>query len=121
MTLPLPNGAQVQVAPAQVPVFAATPVAPSSLHVIPVVGTRGPTGAAGDGAAVFGESLAGSRDGSNLVFTTIQPYKSHTTAVYRNGLRETRGTCYDESASAEITFTTAPESTDEITVDYIIA
>lgn len=94
---------------------------PHAVILVPVPGGQGPTGPAGDGAQVFGETLTGTRNGTNLVFATANPYRTASTAVYRNGLREMRGVGYTESAASEITFTTAPESTDDITVDYLIA
>lgn len=78
MTLPLPNGAQVQVAPAQVPVLAAPAAAPSPLIVIPVVGTRGPTGAAGDGAFTYTQS---SPAATWTITNTLGRYPSAVTVV----------------------------------------
>lgn len=82
-------------------------------------GPRGPAGAAGDGATVFGEHLTGA-NGTNLVFTTAQPYRPNTTAVYLNGLREFVGEAYTETTSTTITFTDPPLTGDSIRIDYTI-
>lgn len=89
-------------------IFAATP------------GAAGSQGPPGEGVQVFGEIPTGTRDGVNAVFTTANPYRATRTAVYRNGIREIRGTCFTESGAAEITFSTPPLDTDDITIDYII-
>jgi hypothetical protein len=90
------------------------------VSIITVEGPAGPTGLPGEGVPVFGEQLSGVQDGVNLVLTSSQPYRPGSTAVYRNGLRETRGPHYTESAPSSLLFSTAPLSTDIITIDYIL-
>jgi hypothetical protein len=114
----LPSGAVVTVAPPTVPAVQAAPPTTPPLVLLPSPGPRGGTGPAGDGAQVFGESAAGSKDGSNVVFTLANAYRAATTAVYLNGLRETN---YAETGASEITFDDAPLSGETITVDYVIA
>ena len=86
-----------------------------------VEGPPGPAGPPGDGTPVVGEVLSGVKDGVNAVFTTESGYRTGTTAVYRNGLREVRGVGYTESGPATVSFTTAPLSTDDISIDYVIS
>lgn len=80
--------------------------------------TPGPAGPPGDGTQVFNETPTGTKDGSNLVFTLAHIPRSGTTTVYRNGLREVPGVGYTASGST-LTFTTAPLSSDDLTVDYL--
>lgn len=79
----------------------------------------GPTGPPGDGTQVFNETPSGVRDGVNLVFTLASIPHVGSTSVYRNGLREVLGVGYTASGSA-LTFTTAPLSSDDLTVDYLM-
>lgn len=84
-------------------------------------GEPGPPGISGGGAQVVGESMTGVRDGFNLTFTTVSDFRSNSTAVFRNGLREQIGSCYTESPPRTIIFDEAPWSTDYLSVDYIVA
>lgn len=86
---------------------------------IGIPGPRGPAGAPGGGTGVFNEVPAGVQDGVNLVFTLAFTPFPGSTQVHRNGLREELGVSYTESG-ATLTFTTAPLSTDVLTVDYVI-
>jgi len=101
-------------------------ITPSSGETVLLVATPGPpgppgdTGPAGDGAQVFGGALTGTQDGVNVTFTTPDDFRAASTAVYRNGLREIRGPHYTESAPNSIVFSTAPTSTDNLSVDYVI-
>lgn len=70
---------------------------------------------------VFNEVPSGTVDGSNTVFTTASNYLSGTTALYLNGLRQTLNSSYSETGSDEITFSSAPQVSDEIIIDYIVA
>jgi hypothetical protein len=65
--------------------------------------------------------ITGLRNGVNKVYTLTNNFLSGSTHVYVNGIRYTPGGGYDytESAANQITFTTAPDSGDLITVDYI--
>jgi hypothetical protein len=87
--------------------------------LVPVPGGEGPTGPAGDGAQVFGETLTGA-DGATTVFTTAHPYRPNSTAIYLNGLREFHTEAYTETSSTTVTFSDPPLSGDSIRVDYII-
>lgn len=116
----LPSGAVVTLAPPAVPAVQAAPPTAPQLVLLPSPGPRGQTGLPGEGVQIFGEVLTGIKDGVNTVFTTAAPYVTASTAVYRNGLREQRGTGYTESGAGEITFGEAPLSTDDLTIDYIL-
>lgn len=80
-------------------------------------GIQGQTGPAGDGAQVFGESPTGAINGTNTVFTTANAYRSGSTAVYLNGLREF---FYTETGANQITLQDAPHAGDMLRVDYVI-
>ena len=84
-------------------------------------GPPGPPGPPGTGGStlVTGESPSGVQNGVNLVFTAAQSPMAGSMSVYRNGLRERNGVGYSVSGST-ITFTTAPLSTDELTIDYLL-
>lgn len=90
------------------------------LTVVTLEGPPGPRGYPGNGAAVFGETPAGSQDGSNVVFTLANDFQAGTVAAYRNGLRGAPGYDYSETLPNQITFTTAPNADDAIVVDYYI-
>jgi hypothetical protein len=81
-------------------------------------GIQGLPGLPGTGAPVVGETMSGVVNGVNTVFTTANIYRTATTAVYRNGIREQRGTGYLETNPTTITFTTAPLTSDTIFIDY---
>lgn len=66
---------------------------------------------------VTGETPIGTVNGSNAVFTTTYDFIVGTTAVYRNGLRESY---YTETAPNTLTFSSAPLSSDKIEVDYAV-
>ena len=87
--------------------------------LVAIPGPAGEPGAPGGGTVVVGEVPAGVKDGVNVVFTLAQTPRTGTTAVYRNGLRETNGAGYSVSGST-VTFTTPPPAGDEITADYIL-
>lgn len=88
--------------------------------VVTVGGPAGPQGPPGTNTPVYNETPAGAQNGTNLVFTTVHPYQTGSTVVHRNGLREIRGVGYTESATATISFTTAPLASDILTIDYLI-
>lgn len=87
--------------------------------VVATPGPPGPPGPPGDGAPVFGEKPTGTQNGINVSFTLIHTPQAGSTSLYRNGLREVLGVGYSVSG-ADITFSTAPLSSDEITVDYLM-
>lgn len=84
-------------------------------------GPPGPQGPPGTGGStlISGETPSGVKNGVNLVFTTAQSPMASSVSVYRNGLRERSGVGYSVSGST-ITFTTAPLSTDELVIDYLL-
>jgi hypothetical protein len=88
--------------------------------VVTVQGPPGPAGPPGTGARIIGEIPAGTKDGNNLIFTLANNYNPGTVAVYRNGLREMPSVGYSETAPNRITFTTAPNSDDDLLVDYLV-
>lgn len=113
----LPSGAVVTLAPPIVPAVEAAPPTAPQVVLLPSPGPRGQTGSPGEGVQIFGESLTGA-DGIETEFTAANPYLADSTAVYRNGLRERH---YTETSSTTITFDDPPLSTDDITLDYILA
>ncbi len=99
-----------------------TPSDGARVLVAPSPGLRGPEGPAGapaDGVPVFGEIPDGVKNGANLTFTLANTPRAGSVAVYRNGLREFLGVGYTQTG-ADITFTTAPLSTDDIHADYLM-
>lgn len=118
--IPLPTGATITLVPPRPPGMTFGPPVGTTLTVFPSPGPQGISGAAADGAPIIGEIPAGIQDGVNLAFTTVTTFAVDSTAVYRNGLREVRGVGYTETGSDTVTFTTAPLSSDDITIDYII-
>lgn len=95
---------------------------PSGAQVVIVAtpGPPGPPGPPGDGTGVFGETPTGTKDGVNTAFTLAEIPQPTSVAVYRNGLREHLDVGYTVSGPT-VTFSTAPLSSDEICVDYLIA
>lgn len=83
-----------------------------------IVGSGGGGGGVA-GQSVFGESLTGTKNGTNLIFTTAQNFTANSTVVFRNGLRELLNVTYTEAAPNSIHFGTAPLSTDVIIIDYL--
>lgn len=83
-----------------------------------VVATPGPPGPPGS-PRVFNEEPGGVKDGVNAVFTLAQAPEPGSTTLYRNGLREQLDVGYTLSGS-EITFSSPPLSTDDLTVDYLL-
>lgn len=87
-------------------------------------GEQGEQGLPGEGTiptVVYGEIPAGVVDGVNTIFVTAHAYIADTAVVFRNGLREVRGIGYIESGLNEITITTAPDTEDDVIVDYVMA
>lgn len=80
-------------------------------------GPKGERGLPGTGVPAFGEALLGTKNGSNLTFTTVNAFRANTTAVYLNGLRED---AYTESPPNTILFDDPPSSLDKLRIDYII-
>ncbi|MEW6039931.1 MAG: hypothetical protein AB1633_00220 [Elusimicrobiota bacterium] len=69
------------------------------------------------------ETLVGVIDGVNKIFTTINNYKSGSTRIFINGLKQKRGIHYTESGPKEITFSEAPSNNgfnDELIINYIM-
>ena len=111
----------IDVAPG--PAAAVTPVPGAPVALVATPGQRGqtgPEGPSGANAPIAGEVPTGTKDGVNEIFTLVWPFVLGTTAVFRNGIRELRGTGYLETAPNQITFTTAPLVDDELVVDYLI-
>jgi hypothetical protein len=96
---------------------------PTQVVFAAVPGARGPAGPGGSGSVVIGAPLTGTQDGVNLDFTLPDVYMAGSTGIYRNGLRERRGIDYTESNPilGTITFTTAPQSDDDLTADYTVS
>lgn len=115
----LPTGAVVQVRIPAPPTITAAAPTPSVVLIMPTPGPPGRSGQDGSGVRVSNETPSGTKNGINTVFTLAHEPQPTSTAVYRNGLREVLTVGYAESGS-NITFTTAPLSSDEITVDYLM-
>ena len=92
---------------------------PPQVIIVAVPGPPGPPGPAGDGTPILNEVPSGVQDGVNTVFVLVNTPQPGSTALYRNGLRELLGIGY-VVAGPTITFSTAPLSSDEITVDYLM-
>lgn len=88
--------------------------------VVTIEGPPGIQGPPGTGTQVFGETPTGTQNGSNTNFTLVNHYVSGTVAMYRNGIRGKLGYDYTESLPNGIVFTTAPDASDEIIVDYVV-
>ena len=61
------------------------------------------------------ESLIGTKNGINTIFTTTYNFVTGTTRVYVNGLKEQY---YTETDTNEITLDEAPISTDNLIINY---
>lgn len=90
---------------------------PHAVILVPVPGGQGPRGLPGDGVPVVGQALTGVKDSVNTVFTTASAFRTGTTAVYLNGLREFH---YSETGANTITLEDPPLSGDDVRIDYII-
>lgn len=66
--------------------------------------------------------VSGTLNGSNKQFTVSQNYRTGSTKVYLNGVRQFKGAGldYTETAPNKIVFVTAPEADSAIIVDFII-
>ena len=107
----------------QVSAPAASPITTSisqPFTVVTLEGPPGPRGLPGNGVAVLGETPAGTKNSSNLVFTLANDFQAGTVCMYRNGIRGQLGYDFTETAPNQITFTTAPNADDAIVVDYYI-
>lgn len=94
--------------------FTTAPLSGDDL-IVDYLGPTDPTG-----TAIFGEVPSGTRNGVNVTFATAHPYLAGTLAVYRNALRESPAN-YTESGPTGLVFATAPLSSDDVTVDYLIS
>ncbi len=120
--IPLPTGAHVQLRVPGPPTIVMPAPVPPTVVMLPVrglPGLPGEPGTPGDGASIIGETPSGTRDGVNTTFTIEHTPRPGSVAVYRNGLREHRGIGYTVDGT-ELAFTTAPLSSDAITVDYLM-
>jgi len=68
----------------------------------------------------FNETLSGTIDGSNKVFTTTKKFVLGSTRVYLNGLKNRLNTDYVESDENEITMDEAPRTGDSLYINYVI-
>lgn len=80
---------------------------------------KGQLDAVSGASAVFGEVPL--RFGTMATLTIGHDFVSGSTSVFRNGLREEVGVGYTESLPDAIILTTAPLTSDVISVDYLIA
>jgi len=86
-----------------------------------VKGDKGDPGEGGGDEWSTNETPVGLVDGINNVFTTAFDFKTETTSVSINGLRQSLDLHYTESSDNEITMDEPPHSSDIISVDYIKA
>lgn len=68
---------------------------------------------------VKGEDLTVQINGSNVLFTTSNDYKSGTLVVNLSGLEQRKGYDYDEISSTQFQFTKAPKIGMTLLVEYI--
>jgi hypothetical protein len=78
-----------------------------------------PAGGGGPASAIWGETPVGSIDGTNINYTTANPYTSGHLAVYLNGLRLRRTSDYTETGSQSFKFVSAPLPGDSLSIDYM--
>lgn len=77
-------------------------------------------GSGGGNTIIWNETLTGTVNGTNAVFTTTDIYVSGSILVYRDGqLMTGSGNDYTESGDNEITFTTAPASGSVLLATYL--
>lgn len=86
-------------------------------QIVSVVTVEGPPGPPGSGVAVLSENPTGAIDGTNTVYTTAGAYRTGSTAVYLNGLREFH---YAETGASEVTLEDPPIAGDSVRIDYVI-
>lgn len=74
----------------------------------------------GSNSLITDETPAGTKDGTNKVFTSARAYVGGSLEVYVNGVKQGRGTHFVETtpSSGTFTFDEAPVSTDIISVNY---
>lgn len=75
------------------------------------------------GNRVNNEIPSGSMNGVNMTFTLSANFVAGSVAVYHNGQRLKQGAINDyvEQGTNQIVLTFAPESTDTLVVDYVLA
>lgn len=102
--------------PSRLPLVVRTPARPARSALV----VRGAKGDPGSGVVdlVVGEQLTGVMDGSNVTFTTAHPYKASSTAVYLNGIRQSRDVNYVEADGTAITLGFPTYPGDLIQADY---
>lgn len=82
-------------------------------------GDKGDPGSGGGDTTVINETPVGAIDGINNVFTTEFDFRTQSTAVNINGLRQSLDLHYTESSDNEITMDEPPHSSDILTIDYV--
>ena len=90
------------------------PIGGSGVYTPPITGGTG-----ANGVFVYGEVLHG--NGIDEVFSLTSAFVLNTVIVYVNGIRQLRGTDYNELSGGRIGFTTPPGSLDIVVVDYQLA
>ena len=70
------------------------------------------------GYSVYNETPVGLLNGVNTVFTTAAAFVSGKTRLYLNGIRQKLSGDYTETGGNEVTFSSAPASTDSVLIDY---
>lgn len=64
------------------------------------------------------EEPTGLVNGTNLIFTTSEPFISGSVEVFLNGMKQDLTTHYTESGASQITFVTAPQTGDSVRISY---
>lgn len=84
-------------------------------------GPQGPPGIPGAGALimVWGETPAGTVDGSNLNFSSANPYRATFLSVFLNGLKQRHPSDYTETGIQSFRFVNAPLPGDSLSIDYV--
>jgi hypothetical protein len=72
-----------------------------------------------DTKPIWGEIPVGSINGTNVTYTTANPYSPGLLAVYLNGLRMRRANDYVETGNQSFQFLNAPLPGDSLSIDYI--
>jgi hypothetical protein len=69
---------------------------------------------------IWGETPAGTIDGTNQNFTSVSAYRTNLLSVFLNGIRQRRINDYTETGSNSFQFVNAPISGDVLSIDYIL-
>lgn len=74
----------------------------------------------GGSNSIYNETPAGEIDNVNMMFVTANEFKTNSTAVYINGIRQTLNISYVEQLNNKIVFDWAPWPAVELRIDYTL-